>query len=128
MTSFHHPGYESTAKDHPEQKKVKEFASCINRLYPTEPIRRWDHRGIYRKEKEINCEILDVDRYKRYVSECLVNNININKYMVQYGWAIAYRYYSEDYIEEEFIAENKKIGIWKGKFIDPYLYRKKNRN
>ena len=56
MTSFHHTFYESGAKDHPGQKEVKEFASCIDRLYPREPIRRWDHRGIYRKEEEINKE------------------------------------------------------------------------
>ena len=58
MTSFHRPGYESTAKDHPKQQKVKEFARCINRLYSTEPIRRFDYRGIYRKEEDLNREIL----------------------------------------------------------------------
>ena len=57
MTSFHRPGDESTAKDHPEQKKVKEFASCIERLYPREQIRRFDYRWIYRKEEELNREI-----------------------------------------------------------------------
>ena len=57
MTSFHRPGYESTTKDHPEQKKVKEFARCIERLYPREQIRRFNDRGIYRKEEEINREI-----------------------------------------------------------------------
>lgn len=57
MTSFHRPGYESTAKDHPKQKKVKEFARCIKRLYPREQIRRFDYRGIYRKEEELNREI-----------------------------------------------------------------------
>ena len=56
MTSFHHTFYDSTAKDHPEQKKVKEFASCIERLYPTEPIRRF-HNRIYRKEEELIREI-----------------------------------------------------------------------
>ena len=78
-------------------------------------------------KKEINCEILDVDRYKRYVSECLVNNININKYMVQSGWAIAYRYYSIKFVEDEEIAKKQKLGIWKGTFIEPYLFRKKNK-
>ena len=57
MTSFHRPGYESTAKDHPEQKKVKEFARCIERLYPREQIRRFDYRGVYRREKELILEI-----------------------------------------------------------------------
>ena len=78
-------------------------------------------------KKEINCEILDVDRYKRYVSECLVNNININKYMVQYGWAIAYRYYSLKFVEDEERAKKQKLGIWKSVFIEPYLFRKKNK-
>ena len=36
-----------------------------------------------------------------------MNNLNINKMMVKNGWAIAYRYYSKDYVDEEFIA--KKI-------------------
>ena len=58
MTSFHRPCYESTAKDHPEHKKVKEFARCIERLYSTEPIRRFDYRGIYRKEEDLYREIL----------------------------------------------------------------------
>ena len=57
MTSFHRPDSESTAKDHPEQKKVKKFARCIERLYPREQIRRFDYRGIYRKEEELNREI-----------------------------------------------------------------------
>jgi len=57
MTSFHRTCYDSTAKDHPEQKKVKEFARCIERLYPREQIRRFDYRWIYRKEEELNMEI-----------------------------------------------------------------------
>ena len=57
MTSFHRTCYESTAKDHPEHKKVKEFARCIERLYPSERIRRFDYRGIYRKEEDLNREI-----------------------------------------------------------------------
>ena len=48
-----------------------------------------------------------------------------NKLMVKNGWAIAYRYYSLDYINEEAFAQNKKIGIWQGEFIEPYKFRKK---
>ena len=46
--------------------------------------------------------------------------------MVKNGWAIAYRYYSKDYIEEELEAKTKKIGIWKGSFEEPYIFRKNN--
>ena len=34
---------------------------------------------------------------------------------------------SKDYLDEEFIAKKNKVGIWKGKFIEPYLFRKKNK-
>ena len=46
--------------------------------------------------------------------------------MVINGWAIAYRYYSKDYIEVENIAKRKKVGIWQGSFQEPYLFRKNN--
>ena len=47
--------------------------------------------------------------------------------MVKDGWAIAYRYFSEDYIPEEEIAKRSKKGIWQGTFIEPYVWRKKNK-
>ena len=75
----------------------------------------------------VNCQVKTVDKYKRYIAICFVNNLNINEMMVKNGWAIAYRYYSKDYVDEEFIAKKNKVGIWKGKFIEPYLFRKKNK-
>ena len=71
--------------------------------------------------------INDVDIYNRYIAICTVNSININQWMVKNGWAIAYRYYSTDYVNDEIFARENKLGIWKSKFIEPYLYRKKNK-
>ena len=48
--------------------------------------------------------------------------------MVKNGWAIAYRYYSTDYILEEKYARENKLGIWKSEFLEPYKYRKNNKN
>jgi endonuclease YncB( thermonuclease family) len=62
------------------------------------------------------------------VAICSVNNININQWMVKNGWAIAYRYYSTDYINEERYARENNLGIWKSKFLEPYQYRKQNKN
>ena len=78
-------------------------------------------------KKIINCKIVDVDIYKRDVGICFVNEININKFMVRNGWAIAYRYYSHDYIKEENLAKSEKKGIWQGEFVDPYIFRKLNK-
>ena len=79
-------------------------------------------------EEEVRCEIVDIDRYKRFVAKCFVKNINLNQYMVQNGWAVAYRHYSDDFINDEEIAEKNKAGIWQGKFQNPYLFRKQQKN
>jgi len=80
------------------------------------------------KNQKVECNVNDVDRYNRYVAICYVNEININKWMVKNGWAIAYRYYSKDYIVEEKYANDNKLGIWKSEFIEPYAYRRQNKN
>ena len=47
--------------------------------------------------------------------------------MVKNGWALAYRYYSTDYIKEERYARENNLGIWRGEFEKPYIFRKKNK-
>ena len=79
------------------------------------------------KNRPVKCQVSGVDRYKRYIAVCFSNKKSLNKMMVKNGWAIAYRYYSKDYIDEEFIAKRKKLGIWRGTFEEPYIYRKNNK-
>jgi len=67
------------------------------------------------------------DKYKRYIAVCYLEDININQELVKSGWAIAYKYYSKDYIKDEKIAKDNKNGIWQGEFIEPYIYRKNNK-
>ena len=77
--------------------------------------------------QEVKCTTNDVDIYNRFVAICYVNEININQWMVESGWAIAYRYYSTDYIIEEKYARDNKLGIWKSVFMKPYAYRQQNK-
>ena len=79
-------------------------------------------------DNNISCVVSDIDKYNRYIAECFINNKNINKLMVRNGWAIAYRYYSLDFVEDEKLAEKDKNGLWQGKFQEPYLYRKSKQN
>ena len=67
------------------------------------------------------------DRYKRLIAKCYVNDQNLESFMVKNGWAIAYRKYSLDYVGEEKIAKSKKVGIWRGEFLDPAIWRKNYR-
>ena len=77
--------------------------------------------------KTIKCKVKDIDIYNRFVAVCFVNKIEINQWMVRNGWAIAYRYYSKDYIDEERFAKVNKLGIWTSQFLEPYIFRKKNK-
>ena len=77
--------------------------------------------------KIVRCKVNDIDIYNRFVAVCFIDGIDINRWMVKNGWAIAYRYYSSDYIIDEKFAKENKLGIWSGKFLEPYIYRKKNK-
>lgn len=76
---------------------------------------------------QLFCKKRATDRYGRSISICYVNGVDINSLMVKNGWALAYRKYSRDYIDEEKEAKVKKMGMWAGKFIAPWRWRKLKR-
>jgi endonuclease YncB( thermonuclease family) len=51
--------------------------------------------------------------------------IDINALLVEQGWALAYRRYSMDYVDEENTAEASRAGMWAGEFMKPWEWRKK---
>ena len=73
---------------------------------------------------QVKCSIHGTDRYKRLIGTCFIKDININKWLVEKGWALVYRKYSKDYVEEELFAKNNKIGLWQGEFLSPWKWRK----
>lgn len=77
------------------------------------------------KEHRITCKGDKVDRYKRRISVCYAGSFDINAEMVKRGWAVAYRRYSSDYVDEEEFAKNNKVGMWQGEFIKPWDWRKR---
>ena len=77
--------------------------------------------------KLVTCKVQDkLDRYKRYIGVCFLGNVNLNKWMVRNGYAVAYKRYSKNYIEDENYAKKNKIGLWSGHFIHPDKWRKLN--
>ena len=74
----------------------------------------------------IKCIYASKDRYKRYLATCYKNSINLNKWMVRNGYAVAYKRYSKKYIKDEDYAKKNKLGIWQGSFIRPEKWRKLN--
>ena len=74
--------------------------------------------------KKISCIKKTKDRYKRSISICYVDENDINSLMVKRGWALAYRKYSKKYVKDEAIAKLNNAGMWSGKFIAPWKWRR----
>jgi endonuclease YncB( thermonuclease family) len=72
----------------------------------------------------VECRPKDQDRYGRNVAVCFVGGEDINGWMVAQGWALAYRYYSLDYVDQEKIASNSKLGLWQGEFEPGWDWRR----
>lgn len=75
--------------------------------------------------KVIKCHGKKRDKYKRLIAVCFLQEINLNAYMVNKGWALAYRRYSKEYISEELEAKSRLSGMWRGDFIAPWDWRKR---
>ena len=76
----------------------------------------------------IECRVNDKkDFFGRHLGVCYKNNININQWLVENGHAVAFIKYSKDYVKFEEIAKKNKVGIWCGKFLMPWEWRKKKK-
>ncbi len=75
----------------------------------------------------VTCEGKDIDRYKRIVAVCRIGETDLNAWMVEQGHALAYRQYSKDYVRQEASAEKNKVGVWRGTFVAPWEWRKRQR-
>ena len=77
------------------------------------------------KDKKIRCLIQDKkDRFRRNIGICYLKKQDINSWLVKNGYAIAYRRYSKKYIMDEQYAEDNKLGIWQGTFMEPEKWRR----
>lgn len=75
----------------------------------------------------IRCVVEDVDRYGRLVSVCYSGNDDLNARMVRSGLAVAYRQYSEEYVDEEAAARRERRGLWGTRFVMPWQWRRGER-
>ena len=78
-------------------------------------------------DAEVQCEYKARDRYRRILGTCYAEGVNLSSWMVRQGWALAYRRYSTEYVEQEEQAKADGIGLWVGKFIKPWKWRRKQR-
>jgi len=72
---------------------------------------------------KVDCKKKAVDRYKRIVAECFVNNQSLSSYLVKNGYAFAYKKYSKQFVEDEMFAKKNRLGLWAMEFQYPWDYR-----
>ena len=75
----------------------------------------------------IECQYTDKDLHDRLLGDCSIGKININMWLVEKGWALAYRKYSKKYVKNENIAKSNNLGVWRGKFVKPWNWRRGKR-
>lgn len=73
---------------------------------------------------KVDCKKKAVDRYKRIVAECFVNNQSLSSYLVKNGYAFAYKKYSKQFVEDEMFAKKNRLGLWAMEFEYPWDYRR----
>lgn len=75
----------------------------------------------------IDCRGRERDRYGRLVAVCFKGAEDLNRWMVEQGWAVAYRRYSVDYVAAEEAARAARRGLWSSTFEMPWEWRKTSR-
>lgn len=76
---------------------------------------------------EVTCQERDTDRYGRIVAVCHARTDDVNATMVLTGLALAYRRYSYDYVAAEATAKAARRGLWAGRFVEPWDWRRGKR-
>jgi len=73
----------------------------------------------------ITCKGDERDRYGRLIAVCYAGPYDLNAKMVRQGWALAYRRYSMDYVDDEKDAKVARKGLWRGEFVPPWEWRRR---
>ena len=79
------------------------------------------------RNKSIKCIHHEIDKYGRFISECWTGEISINSWLVKNGFALAYLQYSDKFFYDEKKAKEKRLGVWQGRFIYPWDWRRGER-
>ena len=72
----------------------------------------------------VTCTDRGTDRYGRTLAICYLGDLDLNGWLVAEGWALAYRHYSTEYVPQEDAARATGNGMWRGRFVPPWDWRR----
>jgi len=75
--------------------------------------------------QSVVCKGQDYDQHGRLLAFCHVGEVEINRYMVQNGWAVSF---GNEFLGQQRQARQAKRGIWQGPFEMPREWRRRNFN
>ena len=75
----------------------------------------------------MSCAGGETDQYGRTIGTCSAGGTDLNAWLVANGWALAYLQFSQDYADEEAHARAARLGIHRGRFVDPRDWRRGER-
>jgi endonuclease YncB( thermonuclease family) len=76
------------------------------------------------KGRPVSCLPISLDRYGRTVATCSVDGADLGDWLVRSGLALDWPQYSKGkYGAAQQAAEQAGRGIWKGSYVEPWLYR-----
>lgn len=73
--------------------------------------------------QRVDCQGQGSDQYARVLAVCWAGRTEINRVLVEQGWATAFRRYSDAYAADELRAKAQHLGIWNSTFVSPGDYR-----
>jgi endonuclease YncB( thermonuclease family) len=77
-------------------------------------------------QRTVYCQPRDVDRYGRMVAVCSVGGVEVNRWLVEQGWALDFTRYSRGHYQAtQEIARLHRRGIWQGQFEPPWEWRRR---
>jgi len=74
------------------------------------------------QNRPVTCRWQELDRYDRILGLCQAGDDNLNRLMVENGWAFSY--YSSAYDNEQKLARSQKIGMWVWRVQQPQKWRR----
>jgi endonuclease YncB( thermonuclease family) len=79
-------------------------------------------------DRQVRCRLEGiVGPDNRPFAFCTVRGQHISRWLIDHGWAIAFRQFSTDYVAAEKIARDNSVGIWEGEFVSPGQWRRGKR-
>ncbi len=72
----------------------------------------------------VECRVMQQDSKGNMLGVCSLGQYDIGAALVNAGWAVAYRKYSDVYVPYEEQAKQDNRGLWQGQFYMPWDWRK----